>query len=88
MKQTKKVPATRTPEEESAREWRRHRLIVRVGQAAMAAGAIVGIVHWLTHLEVFGTQQPPLWLDLVAGYPMAAMLLIIGAIFAGRKQKK
>ena len=51
----------------------------------MLAGVVVGIVHWLTHLEAFGPEQPPLWLDLVAGYPMAAVLLIAGGIVAGKK---
>ena len=51
----------------------------------LIAGVVVGIVHWLTHIEAFGPEQPPLWLDLVAGYPMAAVLLIAGGIVAGEK---
>ena len=51
----------------------------------MLAGVVVGIVHWLTHIEAFGPEQPALWLDLLAGYPMAAVLLIVGGIVAGKK---
>lgn len=74
------------PAEDPQRAWRRHRLLVRVGQALMAAGAIVAIIHWLAHLEVFGPGQPSGWLDLVAGYPTGALLLITGAILAGRRR--
>jgi len=35
------------------------------------------------HLEIFG-GQPSSLLDLVAGYPTAAFLGILGAILAGR----
>lgn len=52
----------------------------------MAAGAIVAIIHWLAHLEVFGPGQLSGWLDLVAGYPTGALLLITGAILAGRRR--
>ena len=38
------------PAEDPQRAWRRHRLLVRVGQALMAAGAIVAIIHGLAHL--------------------------------------
>lgn len=73
-------------EEELARKkyWRRRRF-VRIGQALMLAGGLVAVVHWLAHIEAFGPQQPALWLDLVAGYPMGGVLLIAGAIIAGRK---
>ena len=72
--------------EEQARQkyWRKRRF-VRFGQVLMLAGVVVGIVHWLTHIEAFGPEQPTLWLDLLAGYPMAAVLLIVGGIVAGKK---
>jgi hypothetical protein len=31
----------------------------------MLAGGLVALVHWLAHIEAFGPQQHPLWLDLV-----------------------
>lgn len=71
---------------EGERRWRKHRLLVRLGQVIMVVGAIVLVVHWLTHLEVFGKQQPSLLVDLTVGYPMGAALLIVGAIVASRKR--
>lgn len=80
------VPNPTLTAEELARKayWRKRRF-VRIGQALMLAGVLVAVVHWLAHIEVFGPQQPPLWLDLVAGYPMGGVLLMVGAIVAGRK---
>lgn len=75
-----------SPANDPQRAWRRHHLLVRVGQAVMATGTVVAISHWLAHLEVFGPGQPPGWLDLVAGYPTGALLLIAGAILAGRRR--
>jgi|TARA_R110002020_G_scaffold3242_3_gene14714 hypothetical protein len=51
----------------------------------MIGGAAVGIIHWLAHLEAFGPAQPEGWVDLVAGYPAAALLVIVGAVVASRK---
>lgn len=72
---------------EARRKYRRGRIYVRTGQVLMVAGALIAVVHWLTHIEAFGPGQPPGWLDLAAGYPMGAVLLIAGAIIAGRKPK-
>lgn len=67
-------------------DWhRKRRLYVRAGQAMMLVGAVVALVHWLAHLEAFGPAQPEGWIDLVAGYPAAAFLLIAGAAIAGKK---
>ncbi len=67
--------------------YQRRRVYLRVGQAIMLAGGIMALIHWLTHLEVFGPDQPPLLIDLAIGYPMAALLLIFGAIIASRKPR-
>lgn len=80
----KKV-AESTPNE-FERSWRLHRRLVRTGQLLMIAGALVAATHWLAHLEAFGPGQPPGWLDLVAGYPTGLLLLVAGAIMAGRKR--
>ncbi len=79
----KKV-AESTPNE-FERSWRIHRRLVRIGQVLMIVGAIVAATHWLAHLEAFG-GQPPGWVDLVAGYPTGVLLLVAGAIMAGRKR--
>lgn len=77
---------TEEERQEMERLWRRHRLIVRLGQVVMVAGVIVLVTHWLTHIEVFGKEQPGLLIDLAVGYPMGAVLLIVGAIVASHKQ--
>jgi hypothetical protein len=71
---------------EFERSWTLHRRLVRTGQVLMIVGAIVAATHWLAHLEAFGPGQPPGWLDLVAGYPTGLLLLVAGAIMAGRKR--
>lgn len=76
---------TAAPPQDPEMAWRKHRRLVRTGQVLLVAGAVVAIIHWLAHLEIFSPgQQPPGWLDLVAGYPTAAVLFISGAMLAGR----
>ena len=81
----KTTPRPNQPDDFEAR-WRKHRLLVRLGQVLIGAGALVAIIHWLAHLEAFGPGQPPGWLDLAAGYPTGLVLVIAGAILAGRKR--
>lgn len=71
---------------DAEKRWRLHRRLVRVGQALMIAGIVVAATHWLAHLEAFGPGQPSGWTDLAAGYPMGGILLVFGAILAGRKR--
>ena len=73
-----------TPEEAARQKYRRRQRFLRTGQAIMAAGFIVAFIHWLAHLGAFG-PQPEGWVDLVAGYPMGGLLLMVGAIVASRK---
>lgn len=70
---------------EKERKWRRRQVFLRSGQALMAIGALIAIIHWLTHLGMFGAEQPPLTLDLLAGYPMGGLLFVAGAVLASRK---
>ncbi|MBI5161225.1 MAG: hypothetical protein HY996_07420 [Micrococcales bacterium] len=67
--------------------WRRRRTRVRLGQVVMLIGAAVAAVHWLAHLGAFGDEQPPGWVDLVAGYPAGAVLVVIGAVIASSAPK-
>ncbi|MET3172754.1 hypothetical protein [Arthrobacter sp. UYCu721] len=67
--------------------YRRHRRLVRIGQAFMAAGALVAISHWIAHLAATG-QGPSLTEDIFIGYPTGALLILIGAILAGRTETK
>lgn len=68
-----------------ARNYRLRRRFLRAGQAVMVIGALIAIIHWLSHLEAFGPGQPEGWIDLVAGYPMAMLLMIVGAVVSSRK---
>ncbi|MBX9719161.1 MAG: hypothetical protein K2X36_10025 [Microbacteriaceae bacterium] len=66
-------------------DYTRRRLYLRIGQAIMVVGGVMAVIHWLTHLEVFGSEQPPLLIDLAIGYPMAVLLLVLGGVVASRK---
>lgn len=91
MKNTRKnavaavVTSMLSPEELARKKYWRKRRYVRIGQVLMLAGVLVALVHWLAHIEAFGPQQPALWLDVVAGYPMGGVLLVVGGIVAGRE---
>lgn len=61
----------------------RQRKLIRRGQVLMGVGGLVGLMHLLTHFEVFGGQPSGL-VDLLVGYPMAGLLLVGGAILAGQ----
>lgn len=67
-----------------ARAFRRRRRLIRAGQALMAVGAAIAVVHWLGHVGVFGAQPSNLT-DLLAGYPAGALVFIVGAILAGQR---
>ncbi len=68
---------------DKAAEFRHKRRIIRLGQALMAVGALVVVVHLLAHIGAFGAQ-PPGWQDLAVGYPTGGFLFIAGAIAAGQ----
>jgi nitrate reductase gamma subunit len=76
--------AAGTPDD-SQRKYRRRQRYLRIGQALIAIGFVVAFIHWLAHLEAFGPAQPEGWIDLIAGYPMGALLIIAGAILMSRK---
>lgn len=73
------------PAAAARRAYRRRQLYLRGGQALMIVGALMAFIHWLAHIEAFGPGQPEGWVDLAVGYPMGVLLLITGAILAGRK---
>lgn len=57
-------------------QYRRRRA---AGWALVALGVAIGVQHWLAHLGLFHVISPG-WDDLVVGYPMAALLVIVGSI--------
>ena len=54
-----------------------------VGWVLVGLGVAVGVSHWLTHLGAWDFASQGIE-DLVAGYPMAALLAIGGAIVLSR----
>ncbi|MDD0856686.1 hypothetical protein NHF46_00555 [Arthrobacter alpinus] len=72
--------------DDAAKNYRHHRFLVRLGQAIMALGLMVGLSHWIAHVVMTG--GPPGIQDLLIGYPTAAVLMIAGAILAGRATPK
>lgn len=77
--------AARRREERLVRLYRRHRLLVRSGIALMVLGGLLALQHAAAHLGAFGAAQPPLLIDMLAGWPLAAVLFIIGLLLAGRR---
>lgn len=54
-----------------------------IGWTLVVLGVVMGVLHWLTHIGLwdFASQGVE---DLVAGYPMAALLVIGGAVVLSR----
>lgn len=61
-------------------QYRRRRIL---GWTMVGAAVIVGVSHWLTHLGVWAFAKQGV-MDVVAGYPMAALLAITAAIVLSR----
>lgn len=62
---------------------RAYRVRRAVGWGLVGLGVVVGVSHWLTHIQLWGFADQGV-MDLVAGYPMALLLGVIGAIVLGR----
>lgn len=56
------------------RDWRRRRWLAG---SLFGLGALVGVTHWLEHLGAFTVYRSGVD-DLIAGYPMAALLIFLG----------
>lgn len=54
-----------------------------LGWSLVTIGVLVGVSHWLEHLQVF-TIAPKGVEDLLLGYPMAQLLGIAGSIVLSR----
>ena len=53
------------------------------GWGLVALGIVVGVSHWLSHIGLWGFASQGV-MDLAAGYPMAVLLGIAGAIVLSR----
>lgn len=58
------------------KQYRFRRLL---GWSLVGLAVVIGVSHWLAHLGVWGFASPGV-MDLVAGYPVAAALGVLGAI--------
>lgn len=70
------------------REQRQHLHLLRrrkhiIGWVVVALGGVIGVIHWLGHLGAFGSP-PSTLADLVAGYPAAGVLIVIGFVLVGQ----
>jgi fatty acid desaturase len=65
---------------------RAYQLRRALGWGLVGLGVLVGVSHWLSHIGLWGFASQGL-MDLVAGYPMAALLGVAGAIVLGRLSK-
>ncbi len=74
------------PGSDAAKDYRHHRFLVRIGQLIIVLGALVGLSHWIAHVAING--GPPGIQDLFIGYPTAGVLMILGAVLAGRATPK
>lgn len=63
--------------------YRRKRRLIRAGQTVMVAGGLIAAVHVVAHAGAFGGQPSGL-VDLIAGYPAAALVFFAGAVMAGQ----
>ncbi|TFC30804.1 hypothetical protein E3O55_07430 [Cryobacterium sp. MDB1-18-2] len=66
---------------------RRRRLFLRSGQLVMVAGVLIAVTHWLGHLDPATVTHPPVWIELLVNYPVAAVVVIIGANLSSHKPK-
>jgi hypothetical protein len=71
--------AQRRAEERRTVSYTRYRLGRIAGWSLVVLGVTVGVTHWLTHIEVWDFASQGIE-DLLAGYPMAAVLGIGGAV--------
>jgi hypothetical protein len=66
------------------RAYRRRRILIRVGVVLMIGAAGMALVHTGDHFGAFGTAQPAGLTDLLFGWPMSAVIFLIGAVMAGQ----
>ncbi|CAN5685778.1 hypothetical protein BH18ACT17_BH18ACT17_02340 [soil metagenome] len=82
----KESPAARATRAQQQQAEERHQLTVRQyqirrlgGWVLIGAGIAVGVSHWLSHLDLWRFASDGV-MDLTAGYPTAALLVVIGSI--------
>lgn len=66
--------------------YRRRERLRRVGYVIMLLAAGLAAEHAAAHLGAFGKAQPPPIIDLTLGWPLAGLLFVVGALFAGQRR--
>ena len=80
--QPDKSPAAR---EAARRRYRRKLIIIRAGVVLMIAGVLLAAEHAAAHLGAFG-GEPSNVVDLTAGWPLAAVIFLVGVVMAGQRR--
>lgn len=65
--------------------YRRWLIARSVGSTLMGIGVVIAAVHIFAHLGDFSVLSTSAMDDLLIGWPMAAILFLIGVILAGRR---
>lgn len=77
-----KSPAAK---EAARRRYRRKLIMIRVGVIFMIAAVLLAAEHAAAHLGAFG-GEPSNLVDLTAGWPLAAVIFLVGVIMAGQRK--
>ena len=68
------------------RDYRRRERLRKLGFVLIALGVALALEHAAAHLGAFGRAQPSALIDLTLGWPLAAVIVIIGMILAGQRR--
>lgn len=68
------------------RDYRRRERLRKIGFLLIAAGIALALEHAAAHLGAFGRAQPSALVDLTLGWPLAAVIVIVGMILAGQRR--
>lgn len=68
------------------RDYRRRERLRKLGFALIVVGVAIALEHAAAHLGAFGSQQPSALIDLTLGWPLAAVIVIVGMILAGQRR--
>lgn len=72
--------------ERDYRDYRRRERLRKLGFALIVIGVAIALEHAIAHLGAFGGKQPSALIDLTLGWPLAAVIVIVGMILAGQRR--
>lgn len=79
------VPAT-AEKARAYRDYRRRERLRKIGFVLIVLGIALALEHAAAHLGAFGRAQPSALIDLTLGWPLAAVIVIVGMIMAGQRR--